>query len=154
MALGSTARPAEGGYLLALGLVKDRRLLTGSADGVPLSPTDPANSDVGLSPNTVPTSSDQIPLMTNHPPGPAEEGHRFGFVTTTATAGSEVATTTTAGSEVVTTTTAGSEEEKHGLVTPMSLNSSNLNECLLGSAETREDEKPRPRVLTRDRRGI
>ena len=136
MALGSTARPAEGGYLLALGLVKDRRLLTGSADGVPLSPTDPANSDVGLSPNTVPTSSDQIPLMTNHPPGPAEEGHRFGFgfETTTTTAGPEghgfglVVTTTRAGSEedelgLVTTTE--SAQERHGLVTPVSLSSSN-----------------------------
>ncbi len=121
MALDSTARPAEGDCLLALGFVKDRRLLTGSANQVHLSPTDP--------------------------PGSAEEGHGFVFVTTNATAGSEpiglVATTPTAGWE---------EEDEHGLVTPMSLSSSNLNECLLGSVETQEDEKVR--LLTRDRRGI
>ena len=147
MALGSTARPAEGGYLLALGLVKDRRLLTGSADEVHLSPTDLANSDqIGLSPTSVPMRSHEIPLLINHPPGSAEEGHGFGFVTTNATAGSELI------GLVATTTTAGSEEDEHGPVTPMSLSSSNLNVCLLGSAETREDEKPR--VLTRDRRGI
>ncbi len=127
MALDSTARPAEGDCLLALGFVKDRRLLTGSADQVHLSPTDLANSgQIGLSPTAVPTRSHEVPLLIKDPPGSAEEGHGFGFVTTNATAGSEpiglVATTPTAGWE---------EEDEHGLVTPMSLSSSNLNECLL-----------------------
>ena len=148
MALDSTASQAEDDCPLALGFVKDRRLLTGSADEVHLSPTDLANSDqIGLSPTSVPMRSHEIPLLINHPPGSAEEGHGFGFVTTNATAGSEpiglVATTPTAGWE---------EEDEHGLVTPMSLSSSNLNECLLGSVETQEDEKVR--LLTRDRRGI
>ncbi len=137
MALDPTARPAEDGYLLVQGLAKDRRLLTGSADEVHLSPPDPADSDeIGLSPTTGPTSSDEVPLLVNDPPGSAEEGHRFGFgfETTTTTAGPEghgfglVVTTTRAGSEedelgLVTTTE--SAQERHGLVTPVSLSSSN-----------------------------
>ncbi len=120
MALDSTARQAEDGYLLVPGLAKDRRLLTGSADEVHLSPTDPARSDeIGLSP-TGPTSLDETALLVNDPPGPAEEGHGFGFVTTTTTAGSE---------EDVVTTTAESAGKWHGLVAPIS--SSNLNQSLL-----------------------
>ncbi len=147
MALDSTARQAEDGCLLALGFVKDRRLLTGSPDQVYLSPTDLANSDqIGLSPTTVPTSSDGIPLLMKDPPGSAEEGHGFGFVTTTATAGSELMEEGH-GLAFVTPTTAPANlaEERHGLVAPMAeerqgcqclvtpMSCSNLNQSLLAS---------------------
>jgi len=115
MALDSKARQAEDGYLLVLGLAKDRRLLTGSADEVHLLPTGA-------------TSLDEIALLVNDPPGSAEDGHGsvFGFVTTTTMATSGfvfVTTTATAGSDgifllVATTPTVGSAaEDEHELVT-------------------------------------